>query len=135
MEQNMYIPKKFWSEEKRRCLNLYEVLNIVDECHVYYSNYREKKVSLIDNTEEEIYEAVMEMNLRLDGKWQESAEEKECMQKYRDIIKRWYKEHSYSKERKKFRMKGYTMNESRISWNYLKDNLYLLEIDDVLLQE
>lgn len=132
MEQNMYLPKKFWSEEKERYLNLYEVMNVVDECHIYYSKYREKKITLIDNTEDEICEAVEEMNLRLDGEWAESIEEKESMGKYRMIIDKWYKEHAYSKERKRFGMKGYTMNENKISWAYLKNNLYLLDIEDII---
>ena len=135
MEQNMYMPKKFWSEEEGRCLNLYEVLDIVNECHVYYSNFKEKKVLLIDNTEEEIYEAVKEMNLRLDGVWKESPEETECMRKYRIIIESWYKSHEYAKKKKKYGMKGYTINESKISWSYLKNNLYLLDVADVLLRD
>ncbi|MDE7177497.1 MAG: TIGR04372 family glycosyltransferase [Lachnospiraceae bacterium] len=128
MEQNMYLPKKFWSEEKERYLNLYEVLDVVDECHIYFSKYKKKKISLIDDTEDEIYEAVVEMNSRLDGTWTESLEEKECMEKYKMIIDKWYKEHAFSKERRKYGMKGYTMNNARISWTYLKNNMYLLEI-------
>lgn len=129
LRDNMYVPKKFWSEKENRYLNLYEILEVTDECHVYASRYRERNIRIIDNTEEEIYEAVLEMNQRMDGDWAESVQEKECMEKYREIFCTWKRKHRWARERKKYKMQGGTPNESRISWNYLKRNLYLLDTD------
>ena len=129
LEMNMYIPKKFWNLEEERYLNLYEMIGIVDECHVSGSKYRERNVQLIDNTEDEICEAVIEMNQRMDDTWEETPQEVECMEKYWKIMDMWRRTHKYAKERKKFGMKGYTMNEDRISWNYLKKNLYLIDVE------
>lgn len=129
LKESMYIPQKFYSTKENRYLNMYEILDVSDECHFYASRFQKMGIRLIKNTEEEIYEAVAEMNARLDGTWIPSQDEMECMNRYWDIINIWQKRHKYAKERKKYGMPGYSMNMNSICWSYLKNNLYLLEVE------
>lgn len=127
-EKSMYIPKKFWSDEKKRYLNLWEVMDIVNQCNIYASNFKKKGIRIEDNTEEEIFNAVREMNSRLDGTWVETDEECKCREKYCRIMNEWREKHSFVKCYQKYGWKvGYTSNPNKICWSYLKDNMYLLD--------
>lgn len=130
LKESMYIPQKFYSIKESRYLNMYEILDISDECHFYASRFQERGIRLIKNTEEEIYDAVVEMNARLDCTWINSQEEIESMNRYWNIVDVWQKRHPYAKERKRYGMPGYSMNMNSICWSYLKNNLYLLEMEE-----
>lgn len=124
---DMFIPKKFWSEKEMRYLNLYEMLDISNDCDIYDARYQKRKIVLRDNTSDEILKATEEMNARLDGCWVVSKEEEEDKQKYWRIMDLWKKEHSYVLPRRK--CKGYVMPFQQISYSYLKNNRYLLDVD------
>lgn len=130
-ETTMYIPKKFYSEKKQRYLNLYEICDMENKCDWTENNveYVKYGIAIQDNTEEEIYLAVKEMNDRLAGVWKESEEEKNARNKYWKIMNLWKEKHSYVLPRKKAHLRGYSMCPYNISWNFLKDNLYLLDCD------
>lgn len=122
-----YIPKKCYSTKKNKYLNLKEILDMDNFCMCYDTNYRVNGVVWEDNTEEEIAEAVMEMNSRIDGTWIETEEEKQCMEKYTMIMENWKNEHKSVNFRRRLRWRGYTMLPIPISYSYLKKNMYLLE--------
>ena len=126
---DMLVLQKFWSQQERRYLNLYEMMNVANRCDIYKSNYDRNGIKLIKNTEKEIYEAVAEMNQKLDGKWIESEEEKEAVKKYFEIINTWEKRHTNVIMRKKLGCNEYQMLKWRICWSYLKNNLYLLDVN------
>lgn len=128
MEYMMYIPKKFYSRKEKRYLNLYEMLNIMDECGLNSFNYVKKGIVLEDNTGEEILEAAIELNKRLDGLWIETEEELEHYDKYWEIMRMWNLEHKEVKQRKQSGFEGYTMFFCRLSYSYLKKNLYILKL-------
>lgn len=126
---DMYIPKKFYSKKKRRYLNLYETLDIMNICGIFTSNFVKKGIVLEDNTEDEILDAATELNDRLEHIWIESEEEKIHYKKYWEIMDKWKREHSYVVSRKASGYTGYTMCFIRLSYNYLKNNLYLLDVN------
>lgn len=129
---DMYIPKKCWSEREKRYLNLYEMLDISNDCDIYNSRFQRKRIILEDNTQDEILDATVEMNARLDHQWVISEEEAADRKKYWKIMDSWKKKHSYVLPRRKW--KGYTMLFWQISYNYLKNNRYLLDVDLSLLE-
>lgn len=128
---NMYIPKKFYSKSLKRKLNLYEMLDVMNECTIYTSNFVRKGILLEDNTEDEILEAAIEFNQRLEGEWKESDEEKENYKLYWEIIKCWRKRHKYIKAKPD---KPYTMFFYKLCYSFLKNNLYLLDVDKSILK-
>ena len=122
-----YIPKKFYSVIKGKYLNLEEILNMDNFCMNYETNYRVNGIVWEDNTEEEIAEAALEMNSRIDGTWVVTEEEEKCMAKYYMIMNEWKRKHKSVNARRKLRWRGYTMIQIPISYSYLKKNMYLLE--------
>ncbi len=64
---NLTIFKHIYSEEKKRNLNLNEMLSQKFNFIVGNKNFKQKGLKPIDNSKEEIYEVVKEMNERLDG--------------------------------------------------------------------
>lgn len=126
-QYDRYIPKKCYSIKKKKYLNLKEILDMDNFCMIYATNYRVNGIVWEDNTEEEIAEAVMEMNSRIDGTWIETDEEKRCMEKYTMIMENWKNEHKSINFRNRLRWRGYTMMPIPISYSYLKKNMYLLE--------
>lgn len=129
---NMYIPKKFYSKSLKRYLNLYETLDVMDECTIYTSRFVRKGILLEDNTEDEILEATIEFNRRLEGKWVESEKEKEDYELYWKIINCWRKRHKYIKAKLD---KPYTMFFYKLCYSFLKSNVYLLDVDKSVLNK
>ncbi len=129
----MYLPKKFYSKKVKRYLNLYETLDMMEECYIYTSNFDRQGIRLEDNTEDEILAASRELNDRIDGIWKETEEEKKIMEKYWKIMHRWNAKHKKIKIVSDI-FGGYRMCISRPCYSFLKDNLYLLDVEDVLLQ-
>ena len=127
---DMYIPKKFYSKKKKRYLNMYEMLDIMDECGILTSNYRKRGIVLEDNTDEEILQATIEMNARLENVWTETEDERVHYSMYWKILECWSKKNKNVKVRKCNGWDGYTMNFYKLSYSYLKDNLYLLDVDE-----
>lgn len=131
IKESMYIPKKIWSQEKQRYLNLVERFRIESKYDISERNLKGLNlgIQIEDNTEEEIYQAAMELYDRLNGTWVESEEEKEAFSIYWKILDRWKTQHSEIAVRRRIGERGYAMCPLRLSWNYLKNNMYLLEND------
>lgn len=130
---SMYIPKKFYSKKVKRYLNLYETLDMMEECYIYTSNFIKQGIRLEDNTEDEILAASKELNDRIDGIWRETEEEKKIMEKYWAIMHSWNIKHKTIKIVSDI-LGGYRMCISRPCYSFLKNNLYLLDVEDTLLQ-
>ena len=80
-DYDLYIPKKFYSKKKERLLNIYEMWEVSLMCDRRSVQFEKEKVELIDNTEEEILKATVEMNEKLDHTWNTTDEEIKCMEK------------------------------------------------------
>lgn len=125
--KDLYIPKKYYSKGKGRYLNLYEMLNASHKCDRYTKAYRMERIELIDNTEEEILEATIELNAKLDHTWKETEDEKRCMERYWKIMSLWKSKRKAFYADGNCNAKGYEMLFIPICYSYLKRNRYLLE--------
>lgn len=128
---DLYIPKKFYSKKKNRLLNLMEILNVSNKLDRYDERFVKAGIEWIDNTKEEILKATMEMNNKMDHTWIYTEEETECMKRYWNIINLWRDRHKTSFARKRSGAEGYIMFPISICYSYLKDNMYLLDIQEV----
>lgn len=129
---DLYMPKKFYSQRVGRLLNLYEAITITDECDRYDERYNEIGITVIDNTEEEILNATIEMNEKMNQTWEVTEEEKECMKKYWQIIDLWKDRHKTSRTRQSIGAKGYCLPPMPICYSYLKENMYLLDVKEIM---
>lgn len=119
---DLYIPKKYYSKKKARYLSLREITQIEAECMIWGSKYEQKGIKFIDNTPEEIKDAVEEMLKRLKGEWTDTEKDISSYRRYLVI----YEE-----------MKGMAENNEnnwigeplpyRLATSYLRNNMYLLE--------
>ena len=126
-EYDLMILKKMWSKEKQRYLNLKEMFEMEAKCFMYSSNYKVAGIVIEDNSEDEILEAALEMNSKLDGTWKISSEEVEYQRRVRTIFEDWKMTHTSYPMRRILRMRGYTMAPINICYTFLKKNAYLLE--------
>lgn len=120
IDGGLFICKKLFLKAENRYLSIREMLELKARGGgVFYTEfYVENGIEVIENTEEEIYDLVKEMNERLDGTWvetEESIQMQERVQKilYDDIIN-----------------SGLEYNlcwHCNISVNFLKRNPFLLE--------
>jgi hypothetical protein len=102
------------------------MLDVMDKGFLYVSNYRREGVRFEDNTEDEILEATKELNAKIDGVWVESDEERKLNDKYWKIMNMWRKDH---KSLQIHPDRDYTMWSVKISYSFLKENQYLLDVD------
>ena len=120
-QYDLYIPKKYYSEKKKRLLTLEEIVRIEAECMIWGRRYEQRGIKFIDNTPEEIRDAVEEMLQRLRGVWVDTEEDIANYRRYLEI----YEE-----------MKKISLNNEknwigepipyRLATSYLRNNLYLL---------
>ena len=107
----MFIPKKLWSIEKKRYLTFRELLEIGASNFYRSSDYEKAKLKIADNTPEEIYDLVVEMNEKLDEEFKYSKEDEELQKRFRLLF--GTSSHCY----------GFP---SRIGARFLKKNKFLL---------
>ena len=131
-EYDMYVPKKFYSKRENRVLNLYETLNVSYKCDRYNRYFIEEGIEVIDNTEEEILNAIIEMDEKLNHTWIQTEDEIKCMDKYWKIIDLWKNEHKLAYISKKDGGQGREMFPKPICYSYLKENLYLLDVKELI---
>lgn len=120
MKENMLIPKKYYNKRSKKYLSLRAIARYEKLFADNTSQYAKKGIEIIENTPQEILDAVIEMNERLNGTWIETEEDRFLQQKYMDILNRLNEEN-----RKRFWNGGGTMY--RIGSKYLKENRYLIE--------
>lgn len=110
----LVIFKKLYSHLKKRLLNYREVLEITDKktCELNKKKVEQLKISIIDNTEKEIYELINEHILKLNGKWNE----KKNSHLYYKILNKFYK--------KNYNIKLKNIN---IGYNFLVKNIKLFD--------
>lgn len=120
MKENMIIPKKYYNKRTKKYLSLRQIANLEGKCGTDGSKLIKRGIIMIENTAEEIEEAVREMNMRLDGTWIESEEDKSLQKKFIELLT------MYSERNGKKVWDG-GGEISRIGTKYLRDNLYLLD--------
>lgn len=119
--EDLYIPKKVFDKRTNRFLTLYEMLDAemaAGDRLVHY--YQAHDLIFIDPTQQEIRDAIREMNEKLDGTYQSSDEAERLMQKYFDIWNQWLSDRGYPEY--------YFCNKLKICESYLLNNQFLLEM-------
>ncbi|MDE6851596.1 MAG: TIGR04372 family glycosyltransferase, partial [Lachnospiraceae bacterium] len=120
-DQSLYISKKYYSVDKRRCLTLREIIKLESRCLDSKEFYEKEGIEFIDNTPEEITAATKEMIDRLTGKWQVDEEEQKNYIKYMEI----YHEMEIAAANNPNNWIGGPV-PYRMAATYLKENTYLL---------
>lgn len=126
---NIFLPKKLWLKSKQRFLTFREIHNW-GACSWFRSEpYQQAGIEVVENTPEEIFGLVREMNERLDGTWVTTEEDEALQKRYWGI---WPKDlDSYRSsipltvEYSPARCHG---SYPRISTEFLRRNQELLEI-------
>lgn len=73
---HLFIPKKFWLKKEKRFLKFRELLNFGPVGGFFHSSEYEKLgIESVENTQEEIVDAVVEMEERLNGTWRTDKED------------------------------------------------------------
>lgn len=121
-DRGLFICKKYFLKAEDRYLSIREMLELEargkDGAYYHTEFYLENGIEVVENTAEDIYDLVKEMNERLDGTWVETEESirmQEQVQKllYDDIIKTGKEYHACI--------------HCKMSINFLKHNPFLLE--------
>lgn len=81
----LVIMKKWYSLKEERYLTFSEMLKVGNH---YEINLEDFGVKLIDNTPEEIIDVIEEMEQRLEGTWQSTAEDEELQNRFWDLYGR-----------------------------------------------
>ena len=76
------LPKLLFSKENNRLLNFKEILSTKINNFASTKEYEDAKIQVIDNTPEEILDAALEMEMRLNKTWVESPEDQELQRKF-----------------------------------------------------
>ena len=84
---SLVIPKKFFSKKKNRFLSITEILELNFEESFRGEKLREMEIDLIENTPQEISEAVIENYKRINGDWKDDQEGLDLQRKFWDIFK------------------------------------------------
>lgn len=93
--RNMTILKHYWSVAEKRFLALSEILaSGVGESYDYY-RIKEFGVEIVDNSPEELLEAVREMEERVDGTWAESPQDAALQQAFWECYRPHYPDRVY----------------------------------------
>lgn len=121
---NLMIFKKFFFKEEDRFLNINEMIKLQWANIGGMLHYPDYGIELIENTEEEIYDVVKEMNERIDGTWVETEEDEALQKKYWDIVYSWY-------DRAGPPFARHNAFVGRIGAKFLRENQYLFDIDKV----
>jgi len=85
-EKGVFIPKKWWSIEKKRFLTFKEILDTKIGYATEPNQYAKAKIRIINNTPEEILDLAIEVNERIDGNWKTTKEDEELQKKYKSLF-------------------------------------------------
>ena len=76
--------KKYYSYRKNRFLSIKEIIKLGKFAMGDY--LRQEGVELIENTDKEIHDAAIEMDKRLNGKWETTEEDKKLQKCFWEIL-------------------------------------------------
>lgn len=113
---SIIIPKKVLNLENNKLLTLKEVSELPYYIHGGKDFFRERNLKVINNTQEEISEAIMEMQLHIKNLWQDDKIQSELQSRFWESFK---KNKNYDKFRYKLKTK--------VSSTFLKNNPDLVD--------
>jgi putative glycosyltransferase (TIGR04372 family) len=92
---NITIFKHYWSTQEKRFLTLSEILDSGVGASYDAHRLKEVGVEIVDNSPEEILDAVREMEARLDGAWEETPEDTQLQRAFWEIFTRRHPNREY----------------------------------------
>ena len=115
-----YFKQLRWKKNNKK-LTLTEYFN---NDYYNYQEYQENEIDIIDLTEDEIKDAVLEMEERFSGKWKDEKNDIELQNKFWQLYKARQKSEGISiYQKKKLIENSFLHPESKISTTFLRNNL------------
>lgn len=119
-EDDLYIPKKVFDKKADRYLNLWEMLDVEMKAGVrMLEYYSEHELIFVDPSQQEIQDAVQEMNEKLDHTYQ-SKRASALLEKYFKVWDHWLETRGYEKY--------YFGSRMKICECFLQNNEFFLDI-------
>lgn len=87
LKQDLSIPKLIWDNDKDRLLTFREVMASPISTYRYASQYENSKITVVENSSDEILALTKEMMDRLDGKYVESTEDLQRQAEYMSLLR------------------------------------------------
>ena len=115
----IHLFKKHYSQEKNRNLSLSEIFELGLGLSLKTEDFNKKKIKLIENTPEEIRDAVLQLDDRLNKKYKETLDEQNLQKKFWQLYEKNLKKHNARHLHGKF--------FGNHSSSFLKNNDYFLE--------
>ena len=116
---DIYVPKKIYDKKKKRILNFREMwdaeMAAKDQVSQYYLA---QELEFIELEESQVRDAIVEMNERIDGTYQEDSYEKELQKKYHQLLEHRIEQHHYHSS---------YFQQINISGSFIKQNAFMLE--------
>jgi len=109
---DLFIPKHFWSIEEKRMLSFREIVKIKAHYFSDDTHFKKAKIELVDNTPNEISDAIIEMEKRINKTWDRKKDEDKLQNKFKLL---WQTPQNTN---------GKCI--PRISYNFIKNNSYYL---------
>jgi putative glycosyltransferase (TIGR04372 family) len=85
--KSISIFKKYWLKDEHRFMTFREIIESKAGRYAHFDNFKKHGIELIENTPEEIRDAVVEMDERLKGTWQSSEEDEELQKCFWALFK------------------------------------------------
>ena len=86
LNNHIFIPKRLWLINEHRFIKFSEIFESGAGRFLHTEEYEELGVEVIENTPEEIEDAVLEMEARLNGSWMEAKEDEKLQRKFWGIF-------------------------------------------------
>ncbi len=119
---DIYVPKKVYSKKEKRILGFTEMWDAARTASAtgakLINYYQDQELEFIECSQEEIREAIIEMNERIDNIYIEDEQEKELQERYHTLLNSWIKKNGYHR--------SYFFG-GNISGSFIKKNAFLLE--------
>ncbi len=87
---NLYIPKKLFCLKKSRLLTFKELINMGAHTWATSDLYEKNNLKVLENTQDEILNLAIEMNARIDGEWEDNAEDLLMIKTFRSYFPKDY---------------------------------------------
>ena len=85
---SIFIPKKLWLIDEKRFMTFEEIFQSGAGRFIHTDNYKELGLEVIENTSEEISDAVLEMEARVEGSWVEDRGDEKLQKRFWELFPR-----------------------------------------------
>ena len=116
---DIYVPKKVYSKKEKRFLRFTEMWDAEITARFGTSDYYQQQgLEFVECSQEDVRDAIIEMNEKVDGVYMEDEQERELQKKYHALFNSWIEKHGYQH--------SYFI-DCNISGSFIKKNAILLE--------